>query len=80
MQASRLTGFAFIALASVMFTAERIAAQFIWVAQKASVAVHGSGSWPNSPDYSPGYSDPAMWVCLGIGVVLVFYKRKTLEG
>ena len=77
MYAARLTGFGFIALSMILFTAERISAQIIWVVQKASVAIHGSGEWPTTADSFQVYSNPAMWICLGMGIVLARCKRDT---
>ena len=75
METLRLTGFGFIALSMILFTAERISAQFIWVAQKASVAINGTGEWPTTPDSFQAYSNPAIWICFGLGIFLVRSNR-----
>jgi hypothetical protein len=81
MSASRLVGLAFVALAAILFSVDRIAAQYLWGIHKtvvtAAITVHG-GSFSHSPvpDISSCYQNPATWSCLVIGVLLITLGRE----
>jgi hypothetical protein len=76
MNTPQILGLSFIALAALICTAERICAHIAWAAHKSAVAINGSGRWSNTPDYSTSYSNPALWICLAIGTILIFQKTK----
>ena len=78
---SKIASMLFIALAAIIFTAERVSEKIVCVAQKAAatVAGHPYEFYPASPNFSKCYKNPALWVCLIIAFALFFFGPKEIR-
>ncbi len=61
--------------AGVIHTLERAIAYFGWVAQKAAVTIHGSGSYPTDPSLPSIWDNGFVAVLIVLAVVLPIAER-----